>query len=122
LLVGLAFLAGAQSRGVGILIGLATPIAYGTILEGGWDGQTVGKRLLNIRVVKESGRACDYPSAFIRNVPALVQLGLLSYLVAFASMAATDKRQRLFDRAAQTVVVETRGRTATAEQTSAWES
>lgn len=86
-------------------LSLLTLPLYGGLLEGYWDGQTVGKRLFGIRVVDESGRACSVGQAFGRNAPAVVMPGWLAYLVALASMAASDRRQRLFDRFAGTVVV-----------------
>jgi len=90
---------------IGVFLALLTLPLYGTILEGYFDGKTIGKMLVGIKVVKVSGDPCDPAGAFVRNVPALVAPGWLAYLVALASMASSDVRQRLFDRIAETTVV-----------------
>lgn len=87
------------------LLGLLTLPLYGGLQEGYWDGQTVGKKVFGIRVVSERGGDCSVGQAFARNAPALAIPGWLAYLVALLSMAASDYRQRLFDRVAGTVVV-----------------
>ncbi len=55
------------------------------------------------------GLVLEAGKAFLRNIPVLVffipYYGVFGYTAALISMAATDKRQRLFDRVAETVVV-----------------
>jgi uncharacterized RDD family membrane protein YckC len=97
-------LAGAMT-GLGLMIAGLTPFAYNFVLEAFWDGYTVGKRLLGIKVVEEDGSKLSTSSAFIRSIPGVASFGWLAYLVALLSMATSDKRQRLFDRLAGTVVV-----------------
>jgi uncharacterized RDD family membrane protein YckC len=89
----------------GVFLALFTLPLYGTILEGYFDGKTIGKMLVGIKVVKVTGESCDPAAAFVRNIPAFVAPGWLAYLVALASMAASDVRQRVFDRMAETTVV-----------------
>lgn len=89
---------------VGILIGLGGAFFYHFLLEGYWGGQTVGKRLFGIKVVKEDGGPCDYAGAFVRNLLEMLD-GLFYYLIGFVAMAISDKRQRIGDRLAGTVVV-----------------
>lgn len=91
--------------GIGLLVGGLASLAYSFVLEALWDGQTVGKRLAGIRVVSETGERLTAGKAFVRNVPVLVSFTWLSYLVALLSMAASDRRQRVFDSLAGTVVV-----------------
>lgn len=95
---------GIGGRG-GVTLALLTLPAYGGLLEGYWNGKTLGKALLGIRVVDERGGPCSVGQAFVRNLPAVIMPGWLVYLVALASMAATDRRQRVFDQVAATVVV-----------------
>lgn len=90
---------------LGILIGGIAALAYGFVLEALWNGQTVGKRLAGIRVVSESGTRLSGGKALLRNIPAIASFAWISYLVALLSMAATDRRQRVFDSLAGTVVV-----------------
>lgn len=88
----------------GLLVGSVTALFYAFLLEGTWDGYTVGKKLFGIKVVKEDGSECDLGSSFVRNLLRIVD-GLFYYLVGFIVMAASDKRQRIGDRLAGTVVV-----------------
>ncbi|MDQ4001563.1 MAG: RDD family protein, partial [Actinomycetota bacterium] len=72
--------------------------------EGYW-GQTLGKKLLGIKVVREdTGAVPGVRAAAIRSVLRLVD-GLFSYLVAFIAVLASAKNQRLGDMAAHTLVV-----------------
>ncbi|MFB6204044.1 MAG: RDD family protein [Candidatus Nanohaloarchaea archaeon] len=91
--------------GIGLLIATAALVGYSFILEAIWDGQTIGKRILGIKVVQEDGETLDTVSALIRNLPGVAAYSWIAYLVALLSMAASDRRQRLFDRLAGTVVV-----------------
>lgn len=96
--------AGGGIFGLGLLLGFAGSIFYGFLLEGYWDGYTVGKKLMGIKVVKESGESCTYGAALLRNLLEIVD-GFFYYVVGFISMAASDKRQRIGDHVASTVVV-----------------
>lgn len=89
---------------LGLLLGLCGSLFYGFLLEGYWDGYTVGKKVFGIKVVKEDGSSCGYGGAFLRNALEIID-GLFYYLVGFVFMASGDKRQRLGDRVAGTVVV-----------------
>jgi uncharacterized RDD family membrane protein YckC len=84
---------------------LAT-LSYSAVLETVWNGQTVGKRLFGIRVVSEQGEDIGPLKAVVRNLPVFFSYGLLANLVAILSIASTDRRQRLFDQVASTVVVD----------------
>lgn len=88
-----------------LLVG-GTWLAYNTILEGLWNGQTVGKKLAGIKVVDWEGREPTITQAFERNIPAIIGPTLLIYAVALAFMATDDFRQRLFDGFADTFVVD----------------
>lgn len=83
----------------GIVAGL-----YPVVLEWRWNGQTVGKRLVGIRVVARDGGAIGFGGALSRNVFAFVD-GAFFYLVGLAAMATSADRQRVGDRIAGTVVV-----------------
>lgn len=79
-------------------------IFYGIIMET-WKGQTVGKMILGIIVVKENGEPCDFLAALLRNVMRIIDNLPALYILGFIVMAITEKRQRLGDRLAGTVVV-----------------
>lgn len=90
-----------------VVLGVAlTALSYSAVLETLWNGQTVGKRLFGIRVVGEQGEPIGPGKAVVRNLPVFVSYGMLANLVAILSIASTDRRQRLFDKVAGTVVVD----------------
>jgi uncharacterized RDD family membrane protein YckC len=79
---------------------------YGAFCEGLFNGQTVGKRALGIRVVSERGVPISGAQAVLRNLVGSVD-GLVPffYQTALASMVLSPKFQRLGDLAAGTMVV-----------------
>jgi uncharacterized RDD family membrane protein YckC len=88
-------------------------VAYGLFVVGyyilleGYLGQTIGKMATGIKVVSEAtGANPGVAAAAIRTVVRLID-GLFSYLVAFITVLASAKRQRLGDMAARTLVVRT---------------
>src|ERR671916_199072 len=75
------------------------------ILTEGYLGQTLGKMLLGIKVIREdTGEVPGLGPAAIRSVMRIVD-GLFSYLVAFIAVLASAKNQRLGDMVAHTLVV-----------------
>jgi uncharacterized RDD family membrane protein YckC len=88
-------------------------IAYGLFVVGyyvlleGFLGQTLGKMAMGIKVVAEAtGQTPGIAAAAIRTLLRIID-SLLGYAVAFISVLASDKRQRLGDMAARTLVVRT---------------
>lgn len=78
-------------------------ITYGTIFEAR-SGQTLGKRLVKIKVIKVDGQSCDVKSAVIRNVGKIID-GILGIFVLLI-IILTPKKQRIGDMLAKTIVVE----------------
>ncbi len=79
-------------------------MVYYIVLEG-YTGQTLGKKLLGIKVIREDTEAVPgVGAATIRSLLRLVD-GLFGYLVAFIAVLASRKNQRLGDMAARTLVV-----------------
>ena len=78
-------------------------MAYYALLEG-YRGQTVGKMLFGIKVVREEGGVPGFKAALIRSLLRVVD-GLFGYLVGFVAVLASEKNQRLGDMAARTLVV-----------------
>ena len=79
-------------------------MAYYALMEG-YRGQTVGKMLFGIRVVREEGGGVPgFKAAAIRSLLRIVD-GLFGYLVGFVAVLASEKNQRLGDMAAHTLVV-----------------
>ena len=81
------------------------PLIYFTLLEGRY-GQTVGKWLVSLKVIRQDGGPLDLRAAVVRNVLRLVD-GLGGYLVGAILIWRSPHCQRLGDRVAQTLVVKT---------------
>jgi uncharacterized RDD family membrane protein YckC len=79
-------------------------VIYSGFMEG-TGGATIGKRIMNLRVVSLEG-PMDFGKAFIRNISKIYGLLLLVDWIAGFVMDG-DPRQRLFDRFAHTTVVRT---------------
>ena len=79
---------------------------YGAFCEAFFNGQTLGKRAVSIRVVSEQGVPITGAQAVLRNLVGAVD-GLVPffYLLGLSSMLLTPRFQRLGDLAAGTMVV-----------------
>jgi uncharacterized RDD family membrane protein YckC len=89
---------------LGSLIYFVGIFAYYLFMEG-YLGQTVGKMLLGIKVVREdNGGVPGLGAAAWRTVLRVID-GILFYAVAFVSVQVTEKNRRLGDMAAHTLVV-----------------
>lgn len=86
--------------GIGIL-----DVLYPVLCETFWNGQTIGKRMMRLRVMRVDGtqpRIVDY---FLRWLIGLVEIVLTSGAVAAILIMASRNHQRLGDMAAGTTVV-----------------
>jgi uncharacterized RDD family membrane protein YckC len=72
------------------------------------NGQTPGKRLAGIRVIRESGGPLDFQAACIRNLLGLADFLPAFYLLGGLLVLLTPRGQRLGDMAAGTIVVRER--------------
>ena len=81
---------------------------YYVFFETVWNGQTLGKRWLRLRTVREGGLPVDLPCAAIRNLVRIIDFLPVFYLVGAVSMVATSRSKRLGDLAAGTLVVKER--------------
>jgi uncharacterized RDD family membrane protein YckC len=92
-------------RGALSVVALGWALYYYFALESG-DGQTVGKKLLKLRVVRADGRPAGMREIAVRTVLRVVD-GVGGYIVGLIVMLATgQRRQRLGDLAAGTIVVD----------------
>jgi uncharacterized RDD family membrane protein YckC len=118
----LAFWVFAKAPGFGFmvitLVEFAIGFAYSATLEGFWNGQTIGKRLLHLRVVDQSGLPLRIEQAWVRNLMRLLDALPLAYLVGGASLLSSPILQRFGDRVAGTLVVRETPLTAPADEAS----
>lgn len=95
---------------------------YGTLLETIWNGRTIGKRMMGIRVIDVDGGPIDMKRAFLRNLVRIADLLPIAPLAQFSddippfailtvgtfgfiTMISTRRMQRLGDLAAGTMVI-----------------
>jgi uncharacterized RDD family membrane protein YckC len=98
----------ADSRWGAALGGMITFAAYNgyfMIFEWVMNGQTPGKRVLGIRVVKQGGYALSILDTLLRNLMRFVDFLPMFYGVGLVSLLATSRSQRLGDLVAGTLVV-----------------
>src|SRR5207245_516828 len=81
-------------------------ITYFTLCEGLGDGRTIGKRVLGIRVVLDTGRPITLGAALVRNILRLVDLTFpLGPLPGLLLVFFQKSNKRLGDIVAGTIVV-----------------
>lgn len=93
------------SRALSVLVFFAAQIGYGFFCEWLWRGQTVGKRMLRLRVVDAYGLRLQFSQVVIRNLLRSVDMLPAFYLVGGVATLVSTRSQRLGDLAANTVVV-----------------
>lgn len=90
-----------------VTIQLLITFLYFTILEGRY-GQTVGKIVLKIKVLKADGSPINYKDACIRTILRVIDgvPFIVPYLLGAILIWSSDTKQRIGDRVAHTVVVQ----------------
>lgn len=94
-----------------IAVYFVVSIGYGITTEWLWRGQTLGKRLLKLRVVDASGLRLTLPQVVVRNLLRPVDSLPAAYLVGGLASFLSSRAQRLGDLAANTVVIRAARRT-----------
>jgi uncharacterized RDD family membrane protein YckC len=101
----------AAKLGAAILIAIIVIVLF-TILfgyfiafEAFWNGQTPGKKLLGIRVVRDGGYPIDFGASLIRNLIRVAELLIGLYALSAISATISPENKRLGDIAAGTIVV-----------------
>jgi uncharacterized RDD family membrane protein YckC len=88
-----------------IIVFFIVSIGYGILTEWYWQGQTLGKRLLRLRVMDEQGLRLQFSQVVIRNLLRFIDSLPVLYLVGGLACLFNKRAQRLGDFAANTVVV-----------------
>lgn len=78
---------------------------YTTGMEWYFRGQTLGKRLLRLRVMDETGLSLTFSQVLMRNLFRLVDMLPFFYLAGGIAMTLSSRAQRLGDIAAGTIVI-----------------
>jgi uncharacterized RDD family membrane protein YckC len=88
-----------------VLAYFAAQIGYGMVCEWFWRGQTVGKRVLRLRVVDAGGLRLQFSQVVLRNLLRSVDILPACYLVGGVAALVSPRAQRLGDLVAGTIVV-----------------
>ena len=92
--------------GMAIIILFFFPVLiYSVTLESIFEGQTIGKKLLKIKVVKIDGYQAGFGDYLIRWLFRIVENNMLGGLIGLVAMIVNSKTQRMGDMAAGTAVI-----------------
>lgn len=96
-----------ESLAIAFIITIIFVIYFGyfIIFETFWNGQTPGKKLMGLRVVRDGGYPADFASIAIRNVIRVGEAVAGLYAISAVAALMSPENKRLGDMAAGTVVV-----------------
>ena len=80
-------------------------LGYGVIMESTWRGQTIGKRVLRLRVMDAEGTRLQFYQVLLRNLLRAIDMLPFCYLVGGTVCLLSPRAQRIGDLVAGTVVV-----------------
>ena len=84
---------------------------YSLLMHSLFNGRTVGKLLLKMRVVKVDGTPVHWSNYLVRWMLRLVDIWIFLGSIGLLTILFSEKRQRLGDAAAGTVVISTKNKT-----------
>ncbi len=96
-----------ESLAIAFIITIIFVIYFGyfIIFETFWNGQTPGKKLMGLRVVRDGGYPADFASIAIRNVIRVGEAVAGLYAISAVVALMSPENKRLGDMAAGTLVV-----------------
>ena len=96
---------GSWILGILLLVMFAIFVGYFVFFETLWQGQTPGKRLAQIRVIRDDGRPIALPQALLRALLRGVD-DLFFFVIGFGMILINAQEKRLGDLVAGTVVIQ----------------
>src|SRR5689334_5180881 len=105
---GFVFVGASSTWGAALLVLAQFALLWGyyVLFEGLMDGQTPGKRLHRIRVVREGGYSVTFGVSAVRNLLRFIDMQpFIFYLVGMGSVLLTKRGRRIGDIVAGTIVV-----------------
>jgi len=91
---------------IAIIVSFYLPVVfYSLIFETFLDGQTIGKRIMKIKVVKIDGYQAALADYLVRWFFRIVDINMMSGIVALIAIITSKKSQRLGDMTAGTSVI-----------------
>lgn len=104
----------AQSLIATLLI-LLPILSYSLWNEVFFNGQTVGKKIMNIKVISLNGNAATFSQYLLRWIFRIVDIWLFGFVVGLIAMAISSKHQRIGDLIAGTTLIKTQSKFAGAQ-------
>lgn len=101
----LGWLSPELAQALSLVAVFALNTGYKILAEWFWRGQTVGKRVMRLRVMDAEGMRLQFSQVVLRNLLRFADLLPIAYLVGGVAMLINSRAQRLGDLAAGTVVV-----------------
>lgn len=108
--IGYVYKDGWTQRGLVALIFLPA-MGYSLFMHSIFNGQTVGKMLLKMRVVRFDGTPVHWSNYLVRWMLRLVDIWIFVGSIGILTLLFSERRQRLGDAAAGTVVISTKNKT-----------
>lgn len=105
---GLGMWLGGLAAALYFVLAFVVQWGYGTLAEWRWAGQTVGKRIVGLRVLSLAGMRITFLQSVVRNLIRVVDLLPALYLAGGVTALFDRHGRRLGDLAAGTVVVRER--------------
>lgn len=99
-----------ENNGWMVVFFILPPFFYDLVCEMLFNGQSLGKKVMGIKVISLNGEQPTFGQYLIRWLFRLVDFSLTGSLCGLICVAATEKRQRLGDIIAGTTLVKTRPR------------
>lgn len=90
-----------------LVAGFLFYLGYFMLMEWGWQGQTLGKKIMGLRVMDASARRLTPSQVVIRNLFRMLDMFPIFYAVGGVASLFSRRFQRLGDHAADTLVVRT---------------
>lgn len=103
---------GSTTTGILFFISFLPVCFYSLLSELFLQGQSVGKRVMKIKVISLNGGRASFGQYLIRWLFRLIDVWSFSGLVAVITIAVSNRKQRLGDLVAGTALVKTKSRTA----------
>lgn len=86
-------------------------MCYSLLMHSIFNGRTVGKMLLKMRVVRIDGSPVHWSNYLVRWMLRLVDIWIVAGSIGLLSILFSERRQRVGDAAAGTVVISTKNKT-----------
>ena len=83
-------------------------VFYSLVFEWSWQGQTPGKRLMGLRVIRLDGTYCSFSDYLTRWAFRFLDIGITFGTLAAMTISANSKGQRIGDIMAGTTVIQTK--------------